>query len=58
MTGQERADVRRRLFLLRQGWRRKDGWWRHPATRGVHYADDDAGLAAAEREARRTPGAS
>jgi hypothetical protein len=54
MTIDERADVQRRLFLLRRGWqRRPDGGWEHPRARGAwSYSDDDTGLAAAERNER------
>jgi hypothetical protein len=42
----------RRLSLLRAGWRRTPRGWEHAGT-GACHADDDAGMAAAERASRR-----
>ena len=61
MNGDERREMRDRLFLLRRGWRRTQWGWRHPGLGARDYAEGAAltlGLAAAERFDRRQEGTS
>ena len=61
VNGDERREMRDRLFLLRRGWRRTQWGWRHPGL-GSRDLDEGAaltlGLAAAERYDRRPEGTS
>ena len=60
MNGDERREMRDRLFLLRRGWRRTQWGWRHPGLGSRDFDEGTAltlGLAAAERHDRRQDGA-